>query len=227
MLSVNESSVSCRDATCRVSTEAEILRCAQDDIVRQRKATMLLDLLEKNRAALRKRWFDLIVESYAPDVAGFLRREQDPFRNPVGQTLWQETEAVLQELLGGMDGARLSEALDNIVKIRAVQDLSASQAVGFVFLLKKAVRDMLKGNDAGLQPYEGLLEFESRIDRVALLAFDLYMQRRNKIHEIRTRELRDRSGRILERINRIYGTLDRDVEGPDLDGSEVMRGSAR
>ncbi len=187
---------------------------------------MLSELLEQHRATILKRWLQLIVESYPPDSSGFLEREGDRFLNPVGYTLSREIEILYQELLGSMDASRLSDSLDNVVKIRAVQDFSPSQAVGFAFQLKNALREQLKGAAGGPQLHEELLELESRIDRVALLAFDLYVQRREKIHQIRTRELRERSERLLERMNRIYGRVDRGLEGPDHGSSDVMRGSA-
>ena len=60
-------------------------------------------------------------------------------------------------------------------------------------LLKKAIREKLKEELQEARVVEELLEFESRIDEMALLAFDVYMQCREKIYQIRTREQRRRS----------------------------------
>ncbi|MHB1161774.1 MAG: RsbRD N-terminal domain-containing protein [Chloroflexota bacterium] len=195
---------------------------------------MLAELIQDNRATLLKRWFQLILEGFSPDAAVFLQQERDPFLNPVGGTISREIEAILDELLRGADADSLSGPLDGIVKIQAVQDVLPSQAVSFVFLLKRAVREALKGVAGSRQLYEELLEFESRVDAAALLAFDLYSQRREKIHEIRTKEIRERSGRFAERINRIYGCQDPDVDGlgchaernRSTSADDVKRGSA-
>ncbi len=188
---------------------------------------MLSDLLDRQRTTLLKRWFQLIVESYPPDTAGFLRDEKDPFLNPVGSTLSREIDVVFDEIVRETDSDRLSESLDNVIKIRAVQEFTPSQAVQFLFLLKAVLREGLKGAPDSQQLYGELFEVESRIDRAALIAFDLYLRRREKIHEIRTRELRERSGWLMERMNRIYGGLNQDLEGLDPGSSDMKRGSAR
>jgi hypothetical protein len=187
---------------------------------------MLSDLLEKSGTAILARWQQLIMQSYPPDTSGFLAQEKDRFLNPVGYTLYLETEALFRLLAEGAEESRLADPMDNIVKIRAVQEFSPSEAVGFVFLLKRAVREVLGDAARGPELLDEMAGFESRIDRLALQAFDLYMERREKIFQIRARELRERSGILLDRINRIYGPLDGDPEGPDLGSSDVMRGGA-
>ncbi|MCL4531970.1 MAG: RsbRD N-terminal domain-containing protein [Actinobacteria bacterium] len=188
---------------------------------------MLSDLLQKSRATVLKRWLQLILESYPPDAAAFLLGQRDQFLNPVGYTISTEIEVLYEELLGDMDSERLSKSLDEIVKIRAVQEFSPSQAVDFVFLLKRAIYQELGDTAASPQLHYDLLELEARIDRMALLAFDLYMQRRERIFEIRTRELRDRSGHLVNRLNRIYGGVDQDQEGLGFDASDIERGGAK
>ncbi len=188
---------------------------------------MLSKLSQKSRDAILKNWLQMVLESYPPDVAEFLQREQDQFANPVGSAIADGLAGALQELLGGMDAEKLSASLDEIVKIRAIQQFSPSQAVEFVFQLKRAIRQELGDEAADPLLQEELPEFESRIDRVALLAFDIYVRRREKIHDIRTRELRERSGRVLDRLKRIYGGVDLDLEEFGNGASDLERGSAR
>jgi len=112
------------------------------------------------------------------------------------------TEAVLDQVAGGMDRAAIVEALDPLVRIRAVQDMPPSAAVGFVLDLRDAVRGELGGEaSAG-----DLAEIDRRVDEVALAAFDLYMTCRQKVYEIKATELRHRSMAALER----FGLLDDD-----------------
>lgn len=182
-------------------------------------------MLTRDSEAILKRWVDLIVESYPADTAGFLRREKDPFLNPVGHTISQEAALILGEVLGGKNADRLATSLDSIIRIRAVQDFAPSQAVDFVFLLKKAVRDGLKADSGDGRGHRELLEFESAVDSMALLAFDIYMRRREKIHEIRANEIRKRSAWLLDRLNRVYGVTERHLEERDLESSNVKRGN--
>jgi hypothetical protein len=73
-----------------------------------------------------------------------------------------------------------------------VLDLSPSAAVGFVFLLKRAIGEEMRGGDAQRTCEAGLAELHGQIDRLALEAFDLFMQCREKIYDLRLREIRNR-----------------------------------
>ena len=86
----------------------------------------------------------------------------------------------------------LHHALDAIIRIRAVQDLTASQAVGFVFLLKPILLELQpERNPAARDVPLGVL-LNDRIDRLALMAFDKYMQCREQLADIRVSEGRRR-----------------------------------
>ncbi len=43
-------------------------------------------------AALAERWLGLIMETYPDDASGFLKKEQDRFRNPVGYTIGNQSK---------------------------------------------------------------------------------------------------------------------------------------
>ncbi len=105
-------------------------------------------LIASRRPAILGRWRDEIASTYHPDAARFLSREKDRFANPVGWAIEHCTEAVLDQVAGAMDPDAVKEALDPIIRIRAVQDMSPSMAVAFVFGLKTAARDEL-GPQAG------------------------------------------------------------------------------
>ena len=169
---------------------------------------MLEHLLSQKRAAILKRWLGLILGTYPADSSRFFKREKDRFVNPVGYTISLEIEALYDELLQGMNRDKLSASLDNIIRIRSVQDFSPSQAIAFVFLLKKAIREELASEIRENQLFEELLRFESRIDQLALLAFDIYMKCREKVYEIRVNEVkaeRERVFKLLERTSPRYG----------------------
>jgi hypothetical protein len=84
--------------------------------------------------------------------------------------------------------SELSSAIDGIVRIRAVQEFTPSAAVGFVYTLRGILREELA--DAALDP-AGHAALERGVDRLALVAFDVYMQCREKIFEIRVREIKE------------------------------------
>ncbi|NIR14663.1 MAG: hypothetical protein GWN86_12250, partial [Desulfobacterales bacterium] len=58
-------------------------------------------------------------------------------------TISKALENIYKELLKGVDREGVSPFLDRIIRIRAVQDFSPSQAIAFVFLLKRVIREVL------------------------------------------------------------------------------------
>ncbi len=163
---------------------------------------LLRNLLFQRKAFILDRWLNLIFDTYPLDGSIFLKQEKDRFINPVGYTIAQETEVLYQELLSGMNYDKLSTSLDNIIRIRAVQDFSPSQAVSFVFLLKKAIRDELEKEIKEDKLSEELMKFELKIDELALLAFDIYMKCREKIYQIKVGELKAEKGIMLKLLNK-------------------------
>lgn len=169
---------------------------------------MLLELLEKNKKQILKRWSDLIFHSYPPETAQFLAKQSNEFSNPVGSCINRGVDGILEWILVGAPVEKMPEVdalLDDIVRIRAVQQFSASDAVIFVFLLKKAVRDTLSRDIRDPNLVDELYQLDCTVDQLALTAFNIYMKCREKLFEIRATELRNRTSRILERACKKYG----------------------
>jgi hypothetical protein len=146
---------------------------------------MLSELSQAKRAAVAERWLAALLATYGEDTAAFLAGRRDRFANPVGRTFADATAAIVDEFLGGMDATVLCTHLEEIVKIRAVQELTPAEAVSFVFMLKDALREEV---DADLDTVRSL---EDRIDQLALFAFDIYVKRREQVYDLRLREIRD------------------------------------
>jgi hypothetical protein len=168
---------------------------------------MLVKLLEQEKDAILKKWLDLTLDTYPEETKKFLARASDRFANPVGSSIESGMEVVFNWLLKEDEGQEppFMAELDKIIRIRAVQDFSPARAVGFLILLKNAVRETLAKEIRDARRFEELLTFESRIDRVALLAFNIYMQCRETLFDIRAAEIRNRTSRILERVCQKYG----------------------
>jgi hypothetical protein len=156
-------------------------------------------LLSEKGPAVLDRWLKSILESYPADTQRFLKKQKDPFANPVRHTISKETENIYKELLKGVDRDRVSPFLDRIIRIRAVQDFSPSQAVAFIFLLKKVIREALDKEIGEHQLSDDLLVLESKIDDLALIAFDVYMRCREKIYALSANEARNQVYRLLQK----------------------------
>lgn len=162
-------------------------------------AEAFLSLIHKKRSAIIAKWFDSTVYAYAPDTAAFLKSQKDQFANPVGSSTRKGIETLLDQLLGEMNGEAIAASLDPIMRIRAVQSLSPAQATAFIFALKQVLRDMFDKQlqDAGMA--RQFFEFEARIDRVCLAAFEIYLGCREQVFELKANEMRNRTFRAFKR----------------------------
>jgi hypothetical protein len=151
------------------------------------------DVSPQAQQAISARWQAAIIETYPGLTADFLRQEKDPFRNPVGAAVREGIPCLVAELFGAMDPGRISQALEGIVRIRAIQDFSPRQAVGFVFELRDILEDALPA------PAETRGELDKRIDAMALLAFEIFMRCREQVYEVRLSEARRAVG-LRERM---------------------------
>jgi hypothetical protein len=184
---------------------------------------MLEDLLIERKNDILKRWSDLIIETYPPDARKFFSGQTDRFANPVGANINEGIEGLYEGLVKGIsrESGWFGEFLDQVVRIRAVQEFSPANAVGFIFFLKTAVREILAGpiREQGL--WDELLDFESRVDGLALLSFNVYAQCRDTLAEVRINEIRGTVSRILDRACRKYGMPSQWLD-PDDDNAKNL-----
>jgi hypothetical protein len=145
----------------------------------------LRSLLEKKKSSIVKKWFEIVIDTYAPDAALFFKNQKDDFLNPVGGTTRNILETLFETLLENIDTDSVAVMLEPLIKIRAVQNFSPSQAVGFLFALKTLIRKELKKELKKISPGE-LDLVDTRIDSLALIGFDVFVQCREKIYDLRT-----------------------------------------
>ena len=173
------------------------------------------DLLKKNKAAILERWFHLILETYPANTATMMRKDKNQFTNPVGSTLSREIEVLFKNLCEGSQDEKCQSSLDSILKIRSVQDFSPSKAVGFIFLLKRAIGETLKNEICKESVMDEWLRFQSRVDNLALQAFDAYMECREKICEIRINQARTEKEMAFRMMERMTPSKEKKQKGED------------
>ncbi|MDR0826259.1 MAG: RsbRD N-terminal domain-containing protein [Desulfovibrio sp.] len=158
----------------------------------------LLALLCPCREDLLRRWTEAFHATYPFAASGLLRSRKDRFANPVGFHTDEAAKALLDGLFSrNSDEESLRRAVEDIVRIRAVQDFSPEQAVGVFYAIKELLREkvMDSGRAAHLMP--ALLLMESRVDAVILLAFGVYARCREKLCMQRVDEFKRRHSQIL------------------------------
>lgn len=168
----------------------------------------LLKQLARNKNAIVKAWFDRIIASYPVDTAQFLAGQKDPFANPVGQTTLKNLDPLMDHILKATDPQSVRGLLDPIIRIRAIQDFTPAKAVGWIFDLKEIIREASGSLD--LRHLKELGRLERHIDQLGLLAFDIYMQCREKIYDLKANEMKARTYSAFARAGLIKEPADND-----------------
>jgi len=151
---------------------------------------MLYESLLKYKSSIVSKWIKLILDSYSTESSNFFNLEKNQFSNPVGNIISNNAASIFDEIVGSRDFDKITLLLTDIIKMRAIQDFSPSEAVGFIFPLKKMIREELSMEINQQKLFDEFAKLESEIDRVALIAFDLYMESREKVFQIRMNEAR-------------------------------------
>jgi len=175
---------------------------------------MKLDkLLSQHKSEMVNTWFEEVVKTYPGETAKFLKQQKDPFANPVGRTTLKGLEALFDVLLQGMDAETVNSFLDPIIRIRAIQNFTPSQATSFILFLKRIVRESLTEEIADIQMMEEYLVFASKIDDLCLMAFDIYAKCRETLYQIQANEMKNSTFRAFERAGLVKDVPDEDTPG--------------
>ena len=185
------------------------------------------DRLKERSSAIANRWIGDTLNTYSKDASAAFDRQKDPFANPVGHALRVGLSAVVEALAEGMEPDQICPHLDEIIRMRAIQEFAPSEALSFVFSLKEATRAEL-GKAVGTPAVAAeLAEFDRRIDRIGLLAFDRYVGSREKVYQLRINEMKRSVSKIVQRMNRQGsppGMEDASVQLETSNRAEAQRG---
>jgi hypothetical protein len=158
---------------------------------------MLNDFLKQSKQVILQAWFDQTINSYEPEMARFLKREKNQFSNPVRNTIITSFEKIYDSLLTE-NPAHGHDGLLEIIKVRAVQDFSPSDALSFLFDLKNIIRSALSKNENNIDTINEINDFDNKFDFLLKMAFDDYNDCRQKIQDIKLAEVKSRSERAFE-----------------------------
>ncbi len=153
--------------------------------------------MELNRILAEKKkqildlWIERTLDSYTS--SGFFKQSKDRFANPVGANITEGLTALFELLLQGEGQESWHEPLDQVIRIRAVQEFTPAQAVAPILELKWVVKQVLSADRTARSVLGELSAFDCEVDRLALAAFDLYTQCREQLYRLRIQELKSGS----------------------------------
>ncbi len=151
---------------------------------------MRLINLKSSKDAIVEKWFDKACHTYPDEAARYLFKGKDKFANPVGSTYREAMTALMDGVIEGRDISSLATNIEDIIKIRAVQAFTPSEAVAVFFLLKPVLEEeALKNKGVDARGIEGFRrEIEAVVEKMVFLAFDSYVKCREKLWEIKYNE---------------------------------------
>jgi hypothetical protein len=156
-------------------------------------------MVRNNRKELLGLWLETFFET--KPGAGLQARPDygDRFTNPVYHTINEELPKIYDYIVDeNLERDSYLAALKNIIRIRAVQDMKPSQAVSFLFRLKEIIFDSVGLRDADLAGRKRLAEYCDNIDDAVLDAMDIFMEMREKIFDIKIKEIKNRYNKVFE-----------------------------
>lgn len=153
----------------------------------------LNEALANKRKEILALWIERTLDSYTS--SGFFKRAKDPFANPVGVNITNGLTGLFDLLLANADQQAFLQPLDTVVRIRAVQEFTPSQALAPFLELKWVVKQVFSAGKETRPLLATLDDLDCRIDRMALAAFDIYAACREQLYQNRVQELK--SGRAI------------------------------
>lgn len=158
-------------------------------------------VLQNRKQELVQKWFQAVVKTYSADASHFFIRHQDPFTNPVGRA-FRKGLGELFDLITDADEndpSAISACLDPMIRIRAVQNFIPSEALGFLFHLKPVLRKHLGQTLMDPVAADAFVRIEAKIDAIGLIAFNIYMECREKIYQLKSDAIREGTFKALQR----------------------------
>ncbi|MCK5403677.1 MAG: RsbRD N-terminal domain-containing protein [Desulfobulbaceae bacterium] len=154
----------------------------------------LKDLLTAKKEIILTKWIDLLLGTYSIDAFHIFKNQKNRFANPVGFNVKHGLEEIYDCIAAEGVIEKIPSVLEELIRIRAVQEFTAADSISFIFAIKGLVN--AECGKEGLTDYHNdWMNFEQRVDSMALTIFDLYMSSRERLHSIRVRELE--SGRHI------------------------------
>jgi hypothetical protein len=125
--------------------------------------------------------------------SGFFVKERDTFANPVGGNIRQALGKLFLLLSKGADSKEFTTPLEQIISIRSVQEFTPSQAVSPLNAIKHITREVFAADSERKHLVDELYDFEFAVDLAMLAAFDIYMQYRERLYQVRINEIKSGS----------------------------------
>lgn len=165
------------------------------------------EILRNHKKEIVEKWVDSIFSTYPLETRGFLRTKSDRFTNPVAHMTSRAANALFDAVAGEeVDPEEIKTAIDQFVRLRAVQKFSHGPNMAVLYLLKPILRECALPEIIKADELASYLDVESRLDTLVLLAFDIYMEARETLAESRIKEIRNQHAQLAKWAAKLDGS---------------------
>ncbi len=167
--------------------------------------------LNSFREKIVNRWVEYTLSTYKSSE--FFLKEDNRFANPVGGITRLALNKLFDLLVNKADSKEFAAPIGEIMRLRSVQQFTASQAVAPINAVKHIVREVLTEKKESSILVNDLYDFEFAVDLAMLAAFDIYMQCREQLYKVRIQEIK--SGAHILTDSTCPSKLAKDAESSD------------
>ena len=176
----------------------------------------ILNLLAEKESAIVKKWIKHVLSAYPSDSLQFLENQNDRFANPLGHNFSEGLTALFRDLRSEEQGD-VQAKLEQLMKLRAVQaEQSPAESLAFVFAIKDIIRSECRKEWTEEYDREWP-ELEARVDQLALKAFDLYMASRERLLQVRLKEMQRGNHHLVDNMKCPSAMLREDMESQKVE----------
>ncbi len=158
-----------------------------------------LHKIQQEKPEILREWYEIVIDSFPQKSRRIITLNEDRFTNPMGYTLHEGMQQILETVVSQSSPADLDEALGKIIKVKAIQDKQPNDGLEFLFALKKVIRQYGNAFSENFTENRALFEVEDLIDLIILKAHLIFVESREKISELKVREV-EKKTHMLRRL---------------------------
>lgn len=171
------------------------------------------DIVSSRKDRWTAEWFNAVISSYPEESARFFRDTRDPFANPVGAALKKGITDLFEVIRADtFDRDAAHAALEPMIRVRAIQEFTPSEALGFITAIKTIMENDSEAAARSGAGAEKLQRMAENADKALLTAFDIYMECKKHVYGLRARQARDSVRQLLIKKELISELPDIDPE---------------
>lgn len=135
-------------------------------------------LIVQNHEQILEEWLYLRLAIISKQKKSLIMKQMEQFKNLIRHQLHEGLKVILENY--EKKGEKYTDAVEQICRIFAIQDLPPSTVMALYYELKGIVRKFAKKTGVGFNAKDWV-EFNSCIENMTLEAFDCYCAQREKI----------------------------------------------